>query len=182
MFSFSVSEHLIMTDDTTTQQQPCESDINRAWRYHENADTIFHSRLTSFVTSQSFLITGYMVSFYITDQKFPNWYSILIRLIVALLGMTYSVLFFLVCNWLYKGMQQLKLKYLAGTISDPQTGDPIYRAYYFHPHPDPVKGLRDEGRIGKIIPRILPWITFGFWSLLVILELFRIALNMLKSP
>jgi hypothetical protein len=74
-------------------------------------------------------------------------------------------------------MQQLKLKYLAGTITDPRSGDPIYRTYYFRPHSDPVKGLRDEGKIGKIIPLFLPWVTVGFWSLLVLLEAFRIALR-----
>jgi hypothetical protein len=166
------SEYLItMTENSQNTQPPSQNEIDRAWRYHKNADTLFHSRLTSFVTSQSFLITGYMVSFVI-PKEFLGWYSVSIRIIVARLGITYSILLFLVCDWLYKGMQRLKLKYLSGTTSA-KRGDPIYQDYYFHP--DPVRGFRDEGQIGKIIPRYLPLFTVGFWVLLVIVEIFRLV-------
>src|ERR1700731_228584 len=119
-----------MTDDRTLKQQTDPKDIDKAWRYHRDADELFHSRLTSFVTSQSFLITGYMVSFLI-PKEFPDLYSVLVRLPVALLGIMYSISFYLVCNWLYLGMQQLKRKYLTGERFEDKTGDPIYKEYYF---------------------------------------------------
>jgi len=141
-----------------------KNDIDRAWQYHKEADTLFHSRLTSFVTSQSFLVTGYMVSFSIPNT-FPVWYSILLRALVAVLAMGYSASFFAVCNYLYLGMQELKHKYLYK--------DPIYETYYFHRHTS--EGPRGEGKLGHIIPRWLPLGTLLFWFLVLCLELWRIA-------
>jgi hypothetical protein len=161
---------LIMTGDPTAQQQFCQNEIDRAWRYHTSADSIFHSRLTSFVTSQSFLITGYMVSFYVHTPEFPERYSECLRWLVAFLGIIYSVSFYFVCNFLYRGMQRLKDNYLAGKSASDPVGDPIYKAYYFHRG----RRKRGEGLLRHIIPRFLPIITGVFWLLLIAIDIFRI--------
>jgi hypothetical protein len=159
-----------MTGDPTAQQQFCQNEIDRAWRYHTSADSIFHSRLTSFVTSQSFLITGYMVSFYVHTPEFPERYSECLRWLVAFLGIIYSVSFYFVCNFLYRGMQRLKDNYLAGKSASDPVGDPIYKAYYFHRG----RRKRGEGLLRHIIPRFLPIITGVFWLLLIAIDIFRI--------
>jgi hypothetical protein len=162
---------LMMTNDAPVKQSS-QKDIDSAWRYHQSADTLFHSRLTSFVTSQSFLITGYMVSFYI-PKEFPNWYALCVRLSVGTLAIGYSVAFYRVSNWLYLGMQELKREYLAGSSANDPIGDPIYKRYFFHRRTS--QGVRGEDKIGEIIPRFLPWLTFAFWFWLLFLELWRIT-------
>ena len=108
-----------------------------------------------------------MVSFYIKAPEFPDPYSVKVRLSVAVLGMAYSVSFFLVCDWLYRGMERLKRGYLAGTSLEDRTGD--RKQYYFH------TSVLGEGRIGQIIPRALPLLTFLFWAWLIVLEARRLG-------
>jgi hypothetical protein len=162
----------IMADNSPDKQASQIDIINRAWQYHENADSLFHSRLTSFVTSQSFLIAGYVASFYMQSSNgFPEWYSIKVRLSVAVLGMLYSAAFFLVSNWLYQGMERLKRKYLAGKSRDDPIGDPVYKQYYYRTKWHAVLG---EGKIGLIIPWGLPLGTLLFWVWLFALEYYRV--------
>ena len=156
------------TGNPVPSKQFCQKEIDRAWRYHEAADSIFHSRLTSFVTSQSFLITGYMVSFYAT--AFPEGYSEFLRWWVAFLAIIYSASFVFVCNFLYPGKQRLKDSYLAGGGLGNAIGDPVYQLYYFHRG----RRKRGEGWVRHIIPRFLPFITGVFWFVLIAIDVLRI--------
>jgi len=82
----------------------------RAWEIHKDADQQLHSRLGFFTASQSFLLAAYVSSV----SKSDSWkdYLALNSVFIAVLGLSYSVIFFIGCRKLIKGIEYLKDKYL----------------------------------------------------------------------
>jgi hypothetical protein len=128
--------------------------VNKAWEFHKDADSLLHSRISSFVLAQSFLVLGYIGSIAsVLQHRHPT----IVRLAIILLAMFYTITFWSICGWLFHGMENLKAKYLLE--------DDVYKIFYNH-----VPNKPGEGLFRYFIPHGLPALTLVFWLALAIAE------------
>lgn len=142
---------------------PPREDIIRAWEIHKDSDALLHSRLASFASSQSFLVTGYVIA--VANMETPTSYLSALSYMIASLGLLYAVIFLAVCSFLVSGLRRLKKKYLRF--------DPVYYSYYSRViRVDDFEGERrqSEGWKQYAIPLFLPGLAALYWIAVIVLR------------
>jgi hypothetical protein len=116
--------------------------LDRAWRYHQNADSLNSGRVNFFIVAESMLVVGYATT---SNERF--W----LRLFLIFLGLLYTLAWWYLCNRLSTRMDYLSKHYL-------QKLDPIFKEY--------IESA--TGPFGKtVLCTILPLGTLLFWVLML---------------
>jgi hypothetical protein len=143
-------------ESASMESEPVQlASLEKAWQYHKDADYIFHSRIGSFVLAQSFLVLGYIASL---SSNLQHHYPAIVRVAIIGLAVCYTLFFWAVCAWLFRGMEALKERYLRH--------DDVYKTYYDHTPNKP-----GEGPIRYFIPHGLPTVTLIFWTVIAMAEI-----------
>jgi len=81
--------------------EPIKDNFQRAFEIHKDADSQLHTRVSTFVVSQSFLVAGYF-----------NSYQHRLHFMMPILGLLFCYIYFKYCNRLVNGIEFLKQQYL----------------------------------------------------------------------
>lgn len=139
-----------------------ESALSRAWEIHKDADAQLQSRLSSFATSQSFLVTGYIISLDKAANGFGH-YMAWVSWLLAVLGIAYAVCFLFVCNQLIGALDHIKREYLL-------PHDRLYSEYttvlWTRLSRQKLSAI-PQGWRAALVPAVLPALTVCFWILVI---------------
>lgn len=147
-----------------------QSELDRAWRYHDAADQLLNGRIQSFLIAQAFLVVGYAQI--ITSGEFSTRPSLSIALLaVAMLAVYLTILMRSLAAELSRGLRSLKETYLLNET----TGDDVYLRYF--------SALRGDGYGPSILghePRFtkhLPTSFLVFWVFASLFALWLVIAN-----
>ena len=105
-----------------------ETELQRAWKYHEAADQLLNGRIQSLLIAQAFFIVGFAQI--ITSDRFfeegPNLIELKVALCaVSLLAIVVTMVMRGLAAELSRGIRKLKKDYLV----DDEKGDDVYKTY-----------------------------------------------------
>jgi hypothetical protein len=133
-----------------------EAELERAWLYHQAADTLLITRVQSLLLAQSFLVVAYATLTANWDST-KTWPYILVMILICTMGITSAGLVMWANRKLADGIKYLK---------DVLISDPIYANY--------LKSLRENSKLSqRIFPTIIPSALILFWSALIFLAAVR---------
>jgi hypothetical protein len=150
-----------------------ERALSRAWEIHKDADAQLQSRLSSFATSQSFLVTGYIVSLDKAANGFGH-YMAWVSWLLAILGIAYAVSFLFVCNQLIGALDHIKREYLL-------PHDRLYSEYTTALWTGLSRRKLEaipQGWRAVVVPAVLPALAVCFWILVIVVRIvFAVAIG-----